>query len=136
MRLEFEGSMGLRKYGVTPASALSAHFRLHGGEMSDLVELAGYSYPLTGLLEGTLQVGGTWQTPRGQGVVQISNPAYAGSSFNVLRADLRFTGERFELENVFLAQGKARVTGVAGYDFDAAQFHFDLQGGKDRKSVV
>ena len=128
-RLDFKGSMGLRRYRVTPASDLSAQFLLQDGELSDAVAVAGYSYPLSGLLYGRLRVGGTWQSPQGQGVVQVSNPAYGGNSFNVLRTDISFTGPRVGLQNIFLGQGAARITGAAAYDFRAAQFHFNLQGG-------
>jgi translocation and assembly module TamB len=127
-QLDFEGSMGLRKYRADSASTVSARFQLRDGDLADVTTVAGYSYPLSGRLDGTVRVGGTWQSPQGQGVIQISHPGYGDSSFNVLRADLRFAGQQIDLENVFLGQGGSRITGVAGYDFGAAQFHFNLQG--------
>lgn len=126
--LDFDGRAGLKRYRVTPASPLSAQLRLQHGELADVVAVAGYDYPLSGVLDGSLRVGGTWQSPQGQGAIQVANPAYAGGRFNVLRADLSFAGRRVELQNAFLGQGPARITGVAGYDFGAGRFHFNLQG--------
>lgn len=128
-QLDFEASAGLKRYRIIPASPVTAHFQMHNGDLADVLAVGGYSYPVSGLLHGTLRVGGTWQSPQGQGVIQVSNPAYAGSSFRVLRADLSFAGGQVDLQNIFLGQGAARITGTAGYEFGAAQFHFNLQGG-------
>lgn len=128
--LDFDGSIGLKNYRVVAASPLSAQLRLHRGELADVVALAGYNYPLSGQTDATVRADGSWQTPRGQGSIQISHPAYGARKFDSLSADLHFAGSQAQLQNVILTQGPARITGTAGYDFRSAQFQFNLQGGE------
>lgn len=127
--LQFAGSLGLSRYRLLPPSPLAADLRLRNGQLADMVALAGYTYPLTGVVQGELRAGGTWQDPHGEGAIEVSGPAFGTGKFNRLNANLRFAGSQAGLENVTLSQGAARITGSAGYDFHTAQFHFDLQGG-------
>lgn len=127
--LDFDGSLGLKNYRVLAASPLSAQLRLHRGELADMVALAGYNYPLTGQLDAAVRADGSWQSPRGQGAIQVNRPALGASQFDSLSADLHFAGSQAQLENVILAQRAARITGTAGYDFQTTQFQFNLQGG-------
>ncbi|HSB75466.1 MAG TPA: hypothetical protein VLC12_07430, partial [Terriglobales bacterium] len=126
--LDFDGNIGLKRYRVTSASPLSAGLRLQRGELADLEGLTGYSYPLSGEVDATLHAEGTWQSPQGQGTIQINHPAYGAIRFTSLRTDISFAAGQADLQNLFLAQGAARVTGTAGYNFGTAQFHFNLQG--------
>ena len=128
--LDFDGNLGLKKYGVSPASPLSARLELKGGELADVTALAGYGYPLSGQVDATLRADGSWQIPRGEGVIQVSHPAYGARKFDKFTANLRFAGTQAELDNFALTQEATRITGVAGYDFHTTQFHFNLQGGE------
>ncbi|HLK34739.1 MAG TPA: translocation/assembly module TamB domain-containing protein [Terriglobales bacterium] len=128
-QLNFDTSVGLQRYHVTPASPVSAQFRLQEGELADVVALAGYSYPLTGRVNATVRADGTWQVPRGQGSLRINRPAFGPHTFDSLTADLRFTGPQAQLEKIDLVQGPATITGAAAYDFRTTALHFDLQGG-------
>ncbi len=128
--LDFDGSIGLRNYRVVEASPLSAQLHLHRGELADVVALAGYNYPLSGQADATARADGSWQTPRGQGRIQVSRPAYGATKLDSLSADLHFAGSQAQLENVILTQGASRITGTAGYDFHSSQFQFNLQGGE------
>ena len=128
--LDFDGNIGLKNYRVMAASPLSAEFHLHRGELADIVALAGYNYPLTGQADATVRAEGSWQSPHGQGAIQVSRPTYDATKFESLSADLRFAGSQAQFENVILTQGPARITGTAGYDFRSTQFQFNLQGGE------
>ena len=128
--LDFDGNLGLKKYRVSPASPLSARLELRRGELADVAALAGYGYPLSGQVDATVRADGSWQVPHGQGVIQVSHPAYGARKFDELTANLRFAGSQAELDNLVLTRDTARITGVAGYDFRSTQFHFNLQGGE------
>ena len=128
--LDFDGNIGLKKYGVSPASPLSAGLELRRGELADVAALAGYDYPLSGQVDATVRADGSWQLPHGQGVIKVSHPAYGAKKFDELTANLRFAGTQAELDNLVLTRETARITGVAGYDFRSTQFHFNLQGGE------
>ena len=128
-QLSFDGSLGLKRYQTTPAGALSVQMRVQGGELADVVALAGYSYPLSGELNARLQAGGTWQVPRGEGEIEVAHPAYGSAQFNHLSAHLLFSGSQAQLDNLKLAAGDGQITGAAGYDFRTTELHFNLQGG-------
>jgi translocation and assembly module TamB len=128
--LDFDGSIGLRNYGVMAASPLSAQVRMQRGELADMVALAGYSYPLSGQMDANVRADGSWQSPHGQGSIHVTRPVYGATKFDSLSADLHFAGGQAQLENVILTQGPARITGTAGYDFHSTQFQFNLQGGE------
>jgi translocation and assembly module TamB len=127
--LQFDGSLGLKRYQATPASALSGQARLEGGELGDIMLLAGYGYPLSGQLSARLQVGGTWQGPRGEGEMQVTQPAYGSARFDRLTAQLLFSGSQAQLENVKLTHGPGQIAGSATYDFRSTAVRFNLQGG-------
>jgi translocation and assembly module TamB len=128
-QLQFEGSLALKRYRAIPESPLSAQFRLQKGELAELAALAGYNYPAAGQLDAELRVGGTWQTPSGQGEIAVSHPMIAGAEFSHLAAHLDFSGTQAQLEDINLTQGSARISGSAGYNFRSTEFRFDLQGG-------
>ena len=127
--LQFDGSLGLNRYEVATGSPLSAQLRLQGVELADLTALAGYNTPLTGQVNASLHAGGTWQSPRGEGELEVLRPAYASSHFDRLTSHLLFSGSQAQLENLTLTQAAGQVTGEAGYDFRTTDIHFNLQGG-------
>jgi translocation and assembly module TamB len=127
--MTFGGELGLKNYHPAPASPLVAQLQLQRGELADIVALAGYGYPFSGQLDATLRAQGTWHSPRAQGPIQVSRPAFFGSHFNSLSAEFVLAGSQARLENLTLTRGPAKITGAAGYDFRTTQFQFSLQGG-------
>ncbi|MGE5204366.1 MAG: translocation/assembly module TamB domain-containing protein [Chlamydiota bacterium] len=128
--MTFAGELGLKKYRPAPESPLAAQLRLQRGELADMVAMAGYNYPLSGQVDATLRAWGTWHSPHAQGPIQVSRPAFAGTQFNSLTAELHLAGSQARLENLVLTRGPAKITGGAGYDFRTIQFQFNLQGGE------
>jgi translocation and assembly module TamB len=97
-------------------------------EVDDAMALAGYSVPVTGVMNGELDIYGTQIEPRGTAQFQISRGSIYGQPFQTARADITFLHGEAEFSNVQIAQNSARVTGDADYNLKTSAFRFNLAG--------
>ena len=118
----------LTKGAFAENNGISANLTVTNFQFVDLEGLAGYSYPFTGLVNGHLQLSGTRDDPRGIGNFAITKATIYGQPVQSARGDLRFIDNEAQVTNLLLTQGKAQITGTAGYNLKTTAFRLALSG--------
>ncbi len=88
----------------------------------------GYNYPVNGALELNMMFSGTAAEPRGSGRVQIKDAVVYGQPLDQLRADVAFVKGDARFANILVAERRGRITGAGAYNFENANFRFNLSG--------
>lgn len=97
-------------------------------DIADLMALGGYAPPITGVLNGAIDLYGTQDDPRGTAQFRITHGTIYGQTFESARSDITFLRQEAEFSNVEIAQGGARITGDANYNLKTTAFRFNLAG--------
>ena len=98
--------------------------------MAEVQSLAGYSYPIDGVLDLTARLSGTRQNFSGDSSIHITNGTAYGEPFQSLSTQAHFAGQQVDLSRLALSQSKggANVMGTASYNLQSRAFTFDLTG--------
>lgn len=120
----------LERGGFTDTSPFSLHAVAEKASLSDLQALAGTSYPLTGLVDLSVRLSGTWLNPQGSGLIQVTGGTLVGEAFDSLRANLNFAQREFRAEDIVLLKGTSRITGQAEYRPRDRSYRFQLTGDR------
>jgi translocation and assembly module TamB len=127
LKFDFHVQLAQRKF--TDTSAFQARLETQNADLAALLAFAGYSYPVTGIMDFHLKVGGTRAEPHGEGHIQIRDGSLYGEPIESFSSDLEFNGGDVALNHIQLAQNEAKVTGDATYNPTSRAFHFNLTGG-------
>ena len=87
-QLRFDGSTALTNYKFTDSSRFTATLDLSDATVSELQSLAGYSYPLDGVVNMHARIAGTRNDLSGASEIRISNGTAYGETFQSLNADV------------------------------------------------
>ncbi|HUS19970.1 MAG TPA: translocation/assembly module TamB domain-containing protein [Terriglobales bacterium] len=127
-QINFSGRSSLRKGAFDKDnSVFNAKVDLRNATLPDVQSLAGTNYPVTGTVNGAVEVSGTMKTLAGQGHVQLAAGEIYGEPYKSLTSDIRFRGQDVELRNVNLAQNGARMNGNVAYNLTTKFFRFDAK---------
>jgi autotransporter translocation and assembly factor TamB len=77
-QLNFNGSVGLRRWAYDPSNPIAASLQLRQMSLPDLEQIANVQYPVEGDLVADLQIRGSQLDPQGQGKIQITKPRISG----------------------------------------------------------
>ncbi|HWX56866.1 MAG TPA: translocation/assembly module TamB domain-containing protein [Verrucomicrobiae bacterium] len=125
----FSGSASLDRGQFNPrTSQITADIRAKNANLADMQSMAGSSYPVTGLFNGSFNLTGTLRDLRGSGSLQASQMIVYGEPFRSLRADISFTGNEIQLRNVLLSHNGSLARGTAAFNRGVGTVRFDLQG--------
>jgi translocation and assembly module TamB len=124
----FDVTAGLRERQLTETSPITARIDMKQVEAGEALALAGYDYPLTGIMNLHIRAAGTRADPQGDGTLQITTATVYGQPFQRLTAGLHFQGGEAQLSNIQLVQQDARVTGDATYNLSTHAFHLNAAG--------
>ncbi|MGI9103333.1 MAG: translocation/assembly module TamB domain-containing protein [Terriglobales bacterium] len=127
-RIVFSMRTALLKGEMYPAGVLTVHADVRNFEAGDLVGLLGYSYPVAGSVNGSVQVTGTADDPHGSGSFRITHAAIRGEPFQSVSADLLFANHEAQANRVMLTHNGATITGAGTYNLKTTAFRFDLHG--------
>ncbi|HXB21370.1 MAG TPA: translocation/assembly module TamB domain-containing protein [Candidatus Solibacter sp.] len=128
-RVGFSGGVTLFKGQFDQKnSQVTADLRLQNANVEELKSLAGFAYPVTGVMNANLHVAGTLQNLRGGGSLLLTKLTLYGEPFRQLRADLSFAGGETQFNNILLSHNGTQLTGSAGYTLTSRQLLFDLKG--------
>ena len=127
-RVNFEGEAGLARAAFTPESPISATLSLQDADVQELQSLFGYSYPVTGRLSFSGQVGGNKSAPHGEGNLRLQNATVYGESVPSASAKLKWAGADITLEDIDAKYASGQIRGIAGYNLDAGTFHSQISG--------
>jgi translocation and assembly module TamB len=124
----FDVAAGLRERQLIETSPITARIEMKQVEAADVLALAGYDYPLTGVMNLHLRATGTRSDPQGDGTVQIMSATLYGQAFQRLTAGLHFRGGEAQFSNIQLVQQDAHITGDATYNLSSHAFHLNATG--------
>ena len=126
---EFSGSSTLQHGALDDrTSQLDLKLKLQAVNLQDLQTLGGTSYPVTGLLNADLHIGGSPGSPRGSGRVEITKMNAWGEPFRLFRSRLQFAAKTAQFSEISLAHNGAQLTGTFAWNFSNRNFRFDLTG--------
>lgn len=127
-QLTLAATVGLVKGQFSETDPLRAKASAKDFQMADLMALGGYTVPITGIVNGDLDIHGTQDDPRGAAHFQITGGTLYGQPVQSARASVTFLHQEAEFSDVQITQASARVTGNAKYNLKTTAFHFDLAG--------
>jgi translocation and assembly module TamB len=126
--INFATRAGLVGGRFTSQSSFTARLNMQHVEVSEILDLAGYSYPIRGTMNLQLQATGTRADPRGEGHVQLSNAVAYGEPIELFESDMHLGGGEVEFSNLHLSHYDSRVAGGATYNLSSRAFRFNLTG--------
>ena len=126
LKFDFRAQLSNRQF--TDSSPLQAHLDTQNADLSGILALAGYSYPLTGIVDLHMQLSGTRSVPQGEGSMQLRDGSIYGEPVQRLTSNLNFKGEEVELKNIQMAYRESNVAGGATYNLSSHAYRFNLNG--------
>lgn len=125
----FSGSASF-DHGVFDAntSQMTADLQVQNASLADVETLAGFNYPLTGILNANVRAAGTLRNLRGSGNLSASKLTIYGEAFTQFRANINFAGQETQFNNILLSHNGAQFTGSAAFNTLAQTYRFDLNG--------
>ena len=129
-QIRFDGTTALTRYSFTDASRFSATLALSNATLGELQSLAGYSYPIDGVLNLRANVAGTKNDLSGDSEIRIANGTAYGETFQSLVADVRLLHQDVQITRFTMTQsaGGPQLSGNGGYNLQTKAFRFDLTG--------
>ena len=126
--LKFDLHAQLVNRQFTDSSAFQAHLETQNADLTGILALAGYSYPVSGTVDLHVNLSGTRAVPLGEGSVQLRDGSIYGEPVQRLTSNLNFKGEEVELKNIQLAYRESNVAGGATYNLSSHAYSFNLTG--------
>ena len=124
----FSFSAGLDHGRFTAQSPFTARIDMRQAEAAELLALAGYSYPVQGKINLSLNASGTETQPEGGGHLQLSAARVYGQPVEHLDANVHFHAGELSFTDIAIGYYDSGVTGSAGYNLSTRAFQFDLEG--------
>ncbi len=126
--LKFDFRVHLDHRQFTDTSAIQAHVNTQNADLSHILALAGYAYPVSGTMDFNLQLAGTRADAHGEGHILLRNGTVYNQPIERFSSDLAFSDGEAQLKNIQLAYYDANVTGDATYNPSSHAFRFNLAG--------
>jgi translocation and assembly module TamB len=124
----FDASANLLHGHFTGDSTFTLRANLQNADLAVVQALAGYSYPVSGKADLSVQAAGSFSDPRGEGQIHVTNASAYGepiqqfdSPFHVARGEIAF-------DDLHLFHDDSVVTGSAAYNPSSRAFRLDLTG--------
>jgi translocation and assembly module TamB len=129
-QIRFDGTTALTQYSFSDTSRFSATLALSNATLGELQSLAGYSYPIDGVLNLRARVAGTRNDLNGDSEIRVANGIAYGETFQSLVADVRLLHQDVQITRFAMAQseGGPQLSGNGGYNLQTKAFRFDLTG--------
>ena len=127
--ISFDVSAALHERQLIETSPITARIDVKQVEAAEVLALAGYDYPLTGVMNLHIRATGTRADPQGDGTIQITTATVYGQPFQRITAGLHLQGGEAQFSNIQLIQQDARVAGDATYNLSTHAFHLNAAGG-------
>jgi translocation and assembly module TamB len=137
MGTDVEGTLSLTNWNFLPKNAWSADVNFEKVSVEGIEQLAGWSYPVRGLLTGQFHGRGTREEPSVAGLFDLAEGNVYGLAFNRLRGQLSVSREEVRIANAELrffppgkesGRGAGIITGSAGYRYADKTISADLVG--------
>ena len=127
VKFDFRAQLDQRQF--TDASQVQAHLDTENADLPGILALVGLTYPVTGVVDLHLQVGGNSHcAARGQGTIRLRDGSIYGEPVEHFTSELSFNGEEAELKDIQLTHYESKVNGDAAFNPSSQAFHFALTG--------
>ena len=110
----------------------AAHIRAENADASEIASIGGWDYPITGVVSGEVQVGGTEGHLNGSGHLAVRNGSAWGQAIHSATTDLGFAAEQAQFRNIVVRSDAMQLTGEASINVETSQFGFHLIGSEVR----
>lgn len=133
MQAQFQAQAGLKNWDPEPQEPVSASADIRGGDLADLVALAGEpSAKYSGALNASLQVHGTIGNPTGSANLEVTNGMLYDEPFDRVQAQVNLADQLVTIPAAYIQVGSARINLTAEYQhprdsFTTGQLHAHVQ---------
>jgi translocation and assembly module TamB len=124
----FEGSIKLADGQVKPDALVNLAAQASRSPLEGLEEAVGTRYPVSGLVTGRLDLGGTLSNLTGKGNFQIADGTIDGEPFDLASAQPLVNNSIWSLQNVVLKKGTGSASGWLRLDWPRRSFKMELHG--------
>jgi translocation and assembly module TamB len=127
-QIDLDLSLPMDQGKLARNASWAGRFRLHQAEVADLLELAGYRYPASGVLEGNLQAGGSLAEPSAAGTLVLHRVRLYDETIESARANLELFHQQLRLADIEIAKDGGRIAGKLNYQMQTHAYALDLMG--------
>jgi len=124
----FDASATLQHGHITGESVFNLRADLHNTDLAAIQALAGYSYPISGKADVSIQASGTVSDPHGDGQIHVSNAFAYGETIQQFDSSFHLAQGEIAFDNLHLVHDDSIITGSAAYRPSTRAFHLDLMG--------
>ncbi len=127
-RLNVDWTAALEKGSFTDDSLFQLQLAVHNADVTELQRAVGLDYPVTGMLNTSLQASGTEGNPNGTGQFTLTAAQVYGRPIKSAGADLRFVNHEAQLDHIRVQAAGGVMAGTAAYNFSNKNMRFDVSG--------
>ncbi len=109
-------------------SSFQAKVQLQNAAIPDVLDMTGYTLPLTGMVNFEVNAAGTLDNPEGSGHLAVTGGEAYGEPYRSLDADLAMAGHALTANHLTLLQNGGRLTGSGSLNYQTKAVRFDVQG--------
>ena len=125
---EFDASSTLQHGHLTGDSSFALRANLQNTELTPILDLAGYNYPITGNANLFVQASGTFSDPDGEGKIHLNHASAYGEAIQQFDSNFHVAHGEIALEGMHLLHDDSVITGSAAYNPTTRAFRLDLAG--------
>jgi translocation and assembly module TamB len=120
---------GVVSYVWDDGTQVNATVKLADAQMTDVLQLAGQpTVPVTGTLNVSAHVTGTFANVNGSGNVSLVNGVAYGEAYQSVNVDATVRGQDIEATNLSVRLHGMQIAGNGGYDLTSKRLHAHIQG--------
>ena len=127
-QLNVDGSATLEDGSFTANTPFEVRAAIHNASVADLQRTVGTNYPVSGVLNFSLQASGTENDAHGRGQLSVSEGEAYGHPIKALTSEIVLANHEAAFENIHLEALGGVVTGSAAYNRNSRQMRSDLRG--------
>ena len=109
-------------------SALQLDASIHNAALTDILQSAGQTLPVTGTVNLDVHASGQLNNLSGGGNLNVKGGDIYGEPYGSLTTDLRFAGREIDATHLVFLQDGGRMQGDGAYNFTTGAMHFSVQG--------
>ena len=125
---DFEASATLQHGHLTADSNFTLRANLSNADILAVQALMGYNYPIYGRTDLTVQGGGTFSDPHGEGKIHLNNATAYGEKVRQFDSNFQVTQGEIAFDDMRLVYDDSSVAGSAAYKPSTRSFRLDVMG--------
>jgi translocation and assembly module TamB len=126
--VEVDASASLLHGHFTGDSMFTLRANLHNADLATVQALAGYSYPVSGKTDLSVQASGSFSAPSGEGQIHLTNASAYGEPIQQFDSGFHVAQGEIAFDNIHLVHDDSLVTGSAAYNPSTRAFRLNLAG--------